>query len=60
MLLQTYRDERHSRHFDLVGHNWSIDLVTITASGILVAEFACAEQARALERPGRFSRRVEP
>ena len=42
MRLQTYRDERHSRHFDLVGHNWSIDLVTVTASGFLVAGFACA------------------
>jgi hypothetical protein len=43
MRLHTYRDESHSRHFDLVGtHHWSIDLVTVTASGILVAGFACA------------------
>ena len=42
MRLQIYRDERHSKHFDLVGHHWSIDLVTVTASGILVAGFACA------------------
>jgi hypothetical protein len=43
MRLQTYRDENRSRHFDLVaGHHWSIDLVTVTASGILVAGFACA------------------
>jgi len=43
MRLHTYRDESHSRHFDLVGsHHWSIDLVTVTASGILLAGFACA------------------
>jgi hypothetical protein len=42
MRLQTYRDESYSRHFDLVGHHWSIDLVSVIASGILVAGFACA------------------
>jgi hypothetical protein len=42
MRLQTYRDESRSRHFDLIGRHWSIDLVTVTASGILVAGFACA------------------
>ncbi len=43
MRLQTYRDESRSRHFDLVGgHHWSIDLVTVAASTILVAGFACA------------------
>ncbi len=45
MRLQTYRDEAHSRHFDLIGvggHPWSIDLVTATAAGILVVGFACA------------------
>jgi hypothetical protein len=43
MRLQTYRDESRSRHFDLIGrHQWSIDLVTLTASAILVAGFACA------------------
>ena len=45
MRLQTYRDESRSRHFDLTGgrcHSWSIDLVAITASGILVVGFACA------------------
>jgi hypothetical protein len=48
MRLQTYRDESRSRHFDLLGgggHPWSIDLVTVTASGILVAGFACAVAA---------------
>jgi hypothetical protein len=41
----THRDETRSRHFDLLGgagHPWSIDLVTVIASGILVAGFACA------------------
>jgi hypothetical protein len=45
MRLHPYRDESHSRHFDLVGHHWSIDLVTITAAGILVVGFACAVAA---------------
>jgi hypothetical protein len=38
----TYRDESRSRHFDLpggAGHPWSIDLVTVTASGILLMGF---------------------
>jgi hypothetical protein len=45
MRLQTYRDQSRSRHFDLIGgrgHPWSIDLVTVTASSILVMGFACA------------------
>jgi hypothetical protein len=45
MRLHTYRDENRSRHFDLIGgrgHPWSIDLVTVTASWILVMGFACA------------------
>ncbi|GLR91288.1 hypothetical protein GCM10007857_80050 [Bradyrhizobium iriomotense] len=45
MYLQTFRDDRRSRHFDLIGgkgHPWSIDLVTVTAAGILVVGFACA------------------
>ena len=45
MHLHTYRDESRSRHFDLLGgagHPWSIDLVTVTASGILLMGFACA------------------
>ena len=39
MRLHSYRDESHSRHFDLIGgdgHPWSIDLVSVTASGLLV------------------------
>jgi hypothetical protein len=45
MRLHSYRDESRSRHFDLLGggsHPWSIDLVSVTASGILVVGFACA------------------
>ena len=45
MRLHTYRDESHSRHFDLVGgggHPWTIDLVAVTTSAMLVVGFACA------------------
>ena len=45
MRLHSYRDESHSRHFDLIGgggHPWSIDLVYVTASAILVVGFGCA------------------
>jgi hypothetical protein len=45
MRLHSYRDESHSRHLDLIGggdHRWSIDLVYVTASAILLVGFACA------------------
>ena len=42
MHLHTFRDESRSRHIDLTGHHWSIDLVTATAAGILVVGFGCA------------------
>ena len=42
MRFQTYRDEHRSRHFDLVGNRWSIDLVTVAFAGLLLAGFACA------------------
>lgn len=45
MRLHSYRDESRSRHFDLIGGGdraWSIDLVSVAASGILVAGFAFA------------------
>jgi hypothetical protein len=45
MRLRTNHDETRSRHVDLIGgggHPWSVDLVAITASGILVLGFACA------------------
>ena len=45
MRLHTYRDENHSRHFDLIGGRdrpWSIDLVCVTACSILIVGFASA------------------
>jgi hypothetical protein len=48
MHLHTYRDESRSGHLDLIGgrgHPWSIDLVAVTASGILSMGFACAVAA---------------
>ena len=42
MHLHTYWDEDHSRHFDLVGHHGSIDLVAVIAASLLVVGFACA------------------
>jgi hypothetical protein len=45
MHLHTYRDEDRSRHFDLIGHHWSVDLVAVTAAGILVVGFVCAVAA---------------
>jgi hypothetical protein len=45
MRIHTYRDESRAGHCDLVGgvgHPWSIDLVSVTASGLLVLGFACA------------------
>jgi hypothetical protein len=48
MRLQTYRDESHSRHFDLIfgdENPRSVDLVLVTISGMLVVGFACALMA---------------
>ena len=59
MRLHSYRDESHSRHFDLIGggsHRWSIDLVYVTASAILVVGFACALMAHRIYED--FARRV--
>jgi hypothetical protein len=45
MRLKTYRDQSRSRHLDLIGRGedpWSIDLVSVTASALLVVGFACA------------------
>ena len=45
MHLQTYRDEARSVHVDLISEGarpWSIDLVSATASGLLVVGFALA------------------
>jgi hypothetical protein len=45
MRLETYRDESRSRHFDLIcgrKRPKSIDLVSVTTSGMLLVGFACA------------------
>jgi hypothetical protein len=45
MRLRTYRDQSCSQHFDLVGAGpqpWTIDLVSVMASAVLVVGFACA------------------
>jgi len=45
MRLHAYRDEDRSGHVELMGggdHPWSIDLVTLIASAILVIGFAGA------------------
>jgi hypothetical protein len=45
MHLHTRRDESRSMHLDLIGgsgHPWSIDLVVVTALGILLIGFGCA------------------
>jgi hypothetical protein len=45
MRFQTHRDESHSRHFDLIcggDRPWSIDLVSVITSAVLVVGFACA------------------
>jgi hypothetical protein len=45
MRLHTHIDESRSRHLDLIGgggHPWSIDLIAVIASGILLMGFACA------------------
>jgi hypothetical protein len=46
MHLHTYRDGSRSRYFDLIGgRRWSIELVAVIASGILLMGFACAVAA---------------
>jgi hypothetical protein len=45
MHIRTYRDAAHSRHFDLIGEGpkpWSIDLVSASASTLLLAGFVSA------------------
>ena len=70
MRLHSYRDESHSRHFDLIGgggHPWSIDLVYVTASGHLSGGLRlCAHGplgplgfiAARQHEPARFGRRA--
>jgi hypothetical protein len=60
MRLRIYRDEARSRRYDLIGgggHPWSIDLVAITASGILVLGLTCALVARGSTRITRDANR---
>ena len=48
MRLHTHIDENRSRHLDLIagrGHPWSIDLVAVTASCLLLLGFGCAVAA---------------
>jgi hypothetical protein len=45
MRIRTYRDQTYARHFDLIGGGavpWSVDLVSLTASTLLVMGFLCA------------------
>ena len=45
MRIRTYRDEAHSRHFDLISEGakpWSIDLVSASLSTLLLAGFVSA------------------
>ena len=45
MRFETYRDQTHSRHLHLIGGGvdpWSIDLVSVVASGLLVVGLVCA------------------
>jgi hypothetical protein len=45
MHIHTHRDESRSWHLDLIGgrvHPWSIDLVVVIVSGILLIGLACA------------------
>ena len=45
MRLRTYRDESHACHLDLVGGTtspWTVDLVSLVATLILVTSFVCA------------------
>jgi hypothetical protein len=45
MRIRTYRDQTFARHLDLTGgdvHPWSIDLVSVASSSLLVVGFVCA------------------
>jgi hypothetical protein len=45
MRLHSYMDENRSRHLDLIGGKhraWSIDVIAVIASGLLLMGFACA------------------
>jgi hypothetical protein len=42
MRFGTYRDEQHSRNFDVVGDRWTIDLVSVTATSLLLTDCVSA------------------
>lgn len=42
MRIRIYRDETFSRHLDLVGAKWSVDLVSMLAVTLLLAGFVSA------------------
>jgi hypothetical protein len=61
MRLQTYRDESRSRHFYLIcggERPRSIDLVSVTTSGMLVVGFACALMVPFVSTVASLSQRV--
>src|ERR1700687_1874984 len=54
MHLHTYRDESRSRHLDLIGgrgHPWSLDLVVVIASGILLSVSPCTLETLLIRYP---------
>jgi hypothetical protein len=55
MRLHSYRDDSRSRHFDLIdggSHAWSIDLVSVTASGMVVVGDRRLQQCREIATHG--------
>jgi hypothetical protein len=51
MRVRKYRDEAFSYHLDLVGGHgrpWTIDLISLTASALLVSGFICALVAQVM------------
>jgi hypothetical protein len=59
MRIQTHRDQSRSRHFDLIGgaiRPRSIDLVSVAASGILLAEHLARSTRPQLELGARLRR----
>jgi hypothetical protein len=42
MRLQMFRDNNRSTHLDLIGNGWSVDLVALTAAGVLILGFIAA------------------
>lgn len=42
MRIRIYRDEAYSRHLELIGTKWSLDLVSTLAGTLLLAGFGAA------------------